>query len=219
MANHVRSIPDKVVGRLSLYRSLLQDHAPENVTHLFSHDLARMARVSAAQVRRDLMDTGYIGSPNKGYEIKKLVGCISRILDNPECENVALIGVGHLGRAIIDYFQGRRSNLCIVAAFDNNPSKVNRIVQGVKAYPISQLQEIVENEKINTAIVAVPGNAAQGVADQLVQAGIRGILNLAPTPLYVPENIYLVEQDMTMSLEKVAYFARRSFNKKGSKNE
>ncbi len=211
-----KQIPDKVVGRLSLYRSLLQDHSKPETTHVFSHELARMARVSAAQVRRDLMSTGHVGSPNKGYEVTKLTECLGSILDASDIEKVALVGLGHLGRAILDFFYHRRPKLSIVAAFDKNPDKVNKLVNGVKAYHIDLLADLVEANEINTAIIAVPGDQAQGIADVLVSSGVRGILNYAPTPLHVPEYIYLDEQDMTMSLEKVAYFSRRSSRSKGN---
>ena len=202
-------IPDKTIGRLSLYRRLLNRLLAEGVKNIYSHQLAAMAGVTAAQVRRDIMSIGCSGNPNRGYDAADLAASIGLSLDDPEGQRVALVGVGNLGRAILAYFTGRRPRLSIVAAFDNDPRKYHRVIQGCRVYPIENLSEVVAELGITVGIIAVPANDAQQVADTLVREGIKGILNFAPVRIRVPSNVHVEDIDMTMSLEKVAYFARR----------
>jgi len=203
------NLSDKTVGRLSLYRRLLNSLAKAQGNYLFSHDLAAAAGVTAAQVRRDVMAVGYAGSPIKGYDVAELAECIGKFIDGQERQAVSLVGVGNLGRAILAYFTGRRPNLNIVAAFDRDPHRVNRVIHGCRCYPAEMLEETITAQAIRTAIIAVPASEAQPVATRLVRSGIRGILNFAPTPLRVAPNVYVEEMDLTASLEKVAFFARQ----------
>ena len=204
---------ENVVGRLSLYRRLLRVLENRGVENVFSHELAARARVTAAQVRRDVMELGFSGSPARGYSVEGLIECIGEAVDSAEGESVALTGIGNLGRAIMAYFAGRRPNLSIVAAFDKDPSKVDRVVHGVRCYPVSELTEVVRNEGIRVGIITVPAAAAQEMADLLVGAGVRGLLNLAPRPLHMRSGVYVESVDVTTALEKVAYFAREGYEK------
>jgi redox-sensing transcriptional repressor len=197
------------VGRLSLYRRLLSNHLSPGTQFVFSHELAAMARVSPAQVRRDLMHLNCSGSPSKGYRVDYLIACLSEELDHVTGQSVALVGIGNLGRALITYFHGRRERLAIMAAFDREPEKVNRIFHGCHCYPLEELENVLERDDIRAAILAVPAAEAQAVADRLTGAGVKGLLNYAPVPLRVPDDVYLEEQDMTTALERVAYFARK----------
>jgi len=203
----VKPVPDKVIARLSQYRRLLTDHMDQDQTHIYSHELAALAGVSSAQVRRDFMITGYSGSPNRGYEIDELVKCIADVLDDPDGHKLALVGVGNLGRAILDYFSGRRPHLTIVAAFDVNPDKIGWHIHGVPCYHMDEIDRVVRAQGITSAVVSVPADQAQKTADTLVAAGVRGILTFTPAPMRVPQNVYIEEVDITTSLEKVAYYA------------
>ncbi len=203
------NVSDKTVARLSMYRRILNRAAAERTERLFSHELAAMAGGTAAQVRRDLMVTGYSGSPNKGYAVNELIEAISDFIDPPEPEPVVLIGIGNLGRAILAYFSGRRPGLLIQAAFDVEQSLTNRVINGVRTYPMESLGDILEEQKIRVAIIAVPGSEAQGVVDKLADAGVLGLINFAPVPLRVPSHVYVENVDMTASLETVAYFANQ----------
>ncbi len=200
---------EKTIGRLSLYRRLLNRLLSEGVRSVYSHELARFAGGTAAQVRRDLMAVGSVGSPTRGYDVRDLIDHIGAFLDAPRPQGVALVGIGNLGRAIMAYFAGRRPRLSIVAAFDSDPSKIDRVIHGCRCYGIDSLAEVIGGNGISVGIITVPAREAQAVADSLVGAGVSGILNFAPVPLRVPPDVYVGDIDMTMSLEKVAYFARQ----------
>lgn len=202
-------ISDRTIGRLSLYRRLLRDLLSDGEKNIYSHQLAAMAGGTAAQVRRDIMAIGYSGSPVHGYDIEQLLESIGLFLDASQTQNVALVGVGNLGRALLAYFVGRHPTLSIVAAFDTDPAKANRVIHGCRCYPLEDLKRLVTELDIRLGIIAVPAPEAQGVANVLCQSGVRGLLNFAPVRLWVPEHVYVENLDVTMSLEKVAYFARQ----------
>jgi redox-sensing transcriptional repressor len=176
--------------------------------YVYSYEIANVCAVTPEQVRRDLMPTRLTGSPTKGYKISALLQSIGLLLGDQEDQRVALVGVGNLGRAILAYFAGRRPNLSIVAAFDQDPDKTNRVIHGCRCYPIDDLPAIVREQAIEIAILAVPVSAAQTVADRLIASGVRGLLNFAPVSLRLPRTVYAEDLDMAISLERVAYFAR-----------
>lgn len=200
---------EKTVGRLTIYRRLLDELVSAGTENVYSHELATMSGCTAAQVRRDLMAVGYSGTPTRGYNVRDLLDSIGKFLDDPAGQQVALVGVGNLGRAILAYFAGRRPKLRIVAAFDNDPYKVGRVIHGCRCYGTGEMPDVIREQAISVGIITVPATAAQTVADQLVRAGIRGILNFAPATLRVPPNVSLEHNDITMYLEKVSYFARQ----------
>ena len=199
----------KAVGRLSLYRRLLRELFAERTPHVFSHQLAEAAGASAAQVRRDLMLLGYRGSPHSGYDVQALAGSIDDCLDEQGGQRAALVGVGNLGTALMGRFAGRNSKLKLTAAFDSDPAKVGRTESGCRVYPFTDLTEVVRELGIGIAVIAVPASKAQEAADACTAAGVRGILNFAPVPVRAPEGTYVLQVDLTMALETVAYFARR----------
>lgn len=201
------SVSGKTIGRLSLYRRVLYGLLAEGERAIFSHQLAVLVGGTAAQVRRDVMALGYMGSPTRGYDIAELIGSIGEFLDVPEGQKAALVGIGNLGRALLAYFAGRRPKLTIEAAFDTDPTKVNRVIHGCRCYPIEDLTSVVRDQGIQVGIVSVPSDYAQQVTDKLCQAGVLGLVNFAPVRLRVLRHIYVEDIDMTMSLEKVAYFA------------
>lgn len=202
-------ITPKVIERLSVYRRVLAEIWQDGARNLFSHQLAELTGVTAAQIRRDLMTIGFSGSPSRGYEVAGLRAKIAEFLDDPAGQAVALIGVGHLGQAVIAFFNGRRRNLQIVAGFDVNPAKVDRVILGCRCYAMDALPEVLERDGIKVAILAVPGDQAQRVALQLVRHGVRGILNFAPERLRVPEYVSVENVDITVALERIAFFARQ----------
>jgi redox-sensing transcriptional repressor len=199
---------EKIISRLSLYRRLLirLENPDQNI---YSHNIARLAGVSAAQVRRDLMVTGYAGSPNRGYDVEKLITAIGSVIDAPAEQPAALVGTGHLGRAILNHFFRRESNLKIIAAFDSDPQCQGEEYSHCTCFGMDDLEDQIEKMGINLAIMAIPPVSAQEVASRLVRAGIRGIVNFAPIYLDVPEDVYVIDIDITTSIETAAYFARK----------
>jgi len=198
----------KTIGRLSLYRRLLKEAQEGGAGHMFSHELAAMARCTPAQVRRDVMTIGFTGSPARGYAVADLVAQINAILDAPAPENAILVGIGNLGRALLAYFVGRNPRYSIVAGFDTDLDRVNRVIHGCRCYPVEELAGIVREKGIRLALNAVPAGAAQDMANMLCTAGIRGIVNFAPVHLWTPPGVYVENVDVTMALERVAFFAR-----------
>jgi redox-sensing transcriptional repressor len=212
-------IPEKALERLILYRRILIKFKRENITHLVSHQLAKLAGVTSVQLRRDLMAIGYSGSSVSGYEINELMNSIGEFIDSAEKQEVALVGVGHLGRAILDYFHGKRPKLEITIAFDKDPAIVDRVFHGCRCYHTDQLHPIIFEKNIKVAIISVPVDEAQEIAEKLVQAGVTGILNYSPVNLQLPSEIYVENRDMIMAVEKVAYFARQKTKQGHNKNE
>jgi redox-sensing transcriptional repressor len=206
--NPAQTIPVNTLGRLSLYRRLLLEQLSAGALQVYSHQLATLAVSTPAQVRRDLMTIGFAGSPRKGYTIRDLVATINGVLARSVETAVALVGVGNLGRAILAYYANRQP-VRFAAAFDRAPEKAGRILHGCRCYLVDQMPEIVAREQIHVGVIAVPASDAQAVADQLVLAGVRGILNFAPVRLRVPAGMYVEYVDLMMALDKVAYYAHQ----------
>ncbi|MBP7462748.1 MAG: redox-sensing transcriptional repressor Rex [Bacteroidales bacterium] len=201
-------LPEKTTERLSQYRRLLQNLSDEGKEYIFSHEIALMLHLTPVQVRRDIMLIGYNGSQRKGYIIHDLIQKLSQVLDSEQCLNAAVFGVGNLGKAITSYFNGKGHNINIVAAFDSDPQKTDRIISGVWCYDIKQIKEIVSENNISLAILTLPPQYAQDITDKLVYAGIRGILNFTSVPLRVSPDVYVENYDMVTSLEKLAYYVK-----------
>ncbi len=201
-------LPERTVERLSEYRRSLLECLEEGKTHIYSHELAELHHNTAVQVRRDIMFIGYSSMQRKGYDVRELINVIREILDSEKGLNVAVIGIGNLGRAVTTYFVGKRSRLNIIATFDVEAAKIDRMISGVKCYPLSRINELVKSHNISIAIMTVPADSASEVSEQLVEAGIKGVLNFTTVPLNLAPGVYLEEYDMITSLEKVAYFVK-----------
>jgi redox-sensing transcriptional repressor len=208
--NVMNALPGKTVERLSEYRRTLLACLGEKRNFIFSHHLASRLHITAVQVRRDLMLIGYSSANRKGYDVKELIDTIGKILDSNDGMNVAIIGIGNLGRAVAGYFKGKRSKLNLVASFDNDPQKVNKVISVVKCYSYDELEKMIPELGIRIAILTVPADYAAEIAEEAVRYGIKGILNFTTVPLNVPSDVYLEEYDMITSLEKVAYFAKEN---------
>ncbi|PID92521.1 MAG: redox-sensing transcriptional repressor Rex [Bacteroidetes bacterium] len=201
-------LPERTVERLSEYRRTLLACLEQGKTHIYSHELSELHHNTAVQVRRDIMFIGYTSIQRKGYDVRELIDVIGDILDSEEGLNVAVIGIGNLGRAITTYFVGKRSRLNIIATFDVDHTKIDRVISGVKCYPLNRLGEVVKALDISIAIMTLPADEAIGVSEKLQAAGIKGIMNFTTVPLKVAPEVYLDEYDMITSLEKIAYFVK-----------
>jgi redox-sensing transcriptional repressor len=160
------------------------------------------------------MAIGYSGNPNSGYDVKRLLSSLATFLDSQETRAVAIVGMGYLGRAIAAFLANRSDKIRLVAAFDVDLDKIGLSFSEVRCYSVRQMAEVLAEKRIDIAVSTVPADHAQQVAEQLVAAGVTGILNFAPVVLRLPERIYVENIDMSVSLEKVAFFARASQRRK-----
>jgi redox-sensing transcriptional repressor len=158
-----------------------------------------------AQVRKDLAHFGQFGHPGVGYRCDELIAEIRKILGTDRKWSVALMGVGNLGRALLGYRGFESQGFRIAAAFDSDPEKAGTRVEGVDVYAVSRLPEVVANLRIELGMVAAPAPQAQMAVDQLVAAGVTGILNFAPVSLSAPEGVSIVGVDLARELEQVTF--------------
>ena len=201
-------IPEKTIERLSEYRrTLLKCHA-QGITHIFSHVLAGMHGITAVQVRRDLMLIGFSSDTKKGYDVKVLIDFIDSILYSEQPINMAVIGMGHLGRAVTRYFNGKGRKLRITAAFDVDSAKVGTSIDGIPCYHIDEFESRVSELDISIVIVSSPTSVASTLVIPIINAGIKGVLNFTSAPLNFPQGIVVENYDITTLLEKVAYFVK-----------
>jgi redox-sensing transcriptional repressor len=199
----------KTIERISIYRRLLLAAKGRGQVNVYSHELAELVGGTAAQVRRDLMDVGCAGNSKKGYDVDSLILNIGLFLDNPDVEQVALVGVGNLGRALLQFFDAHHPKMKIVSAFETDPLKIGRVIHGCRCHPVENMTDVIRENKIQVAILAVPSEAAQDMAQTLESAGVTGILNFVPVPLLLHPNVMVENMDMTTALEKVVYLARQ----------
>jgi redox-sensing transcriptional repressor len=199
------SVPGAVVNRLSLYLRELQHLIGDGQDTISSSQLGQLLGFTDAQVRKDLAHFGHFGHPGIGYRCDELVPAIRHILGTDRQWQVALVGVGNLGRALLGYRGFRKQGFRIVAAFEVDPADVGETIDGVPVHHIDQLEEVLSQQKIELGLVAVPAAKAQEVADKLVAAGVSGILNFAPVTLSVPEGVSKVGVDLARELEQVTF--------------
>ena len=201
----IRDVPKAVVARLSLYLRELQHLVRSGHATISSSQLGQRLGFSDAQVRKDLAYFGHFGYPGIGYRCPELILAVRGILGTDRVWTVAMVGVGNLGQALLGYRGFATQGFRVVAAFDSDPAKVDRTVEGVPIHPLDRLTQIVRDEEITLGLIAVPATAAQGVADQLVEAGVVGILNFAPVTLSLPESVSLVGVDLATELEQLCF--------------
>lgn len=204
----MRKISQKTIERIIIYRKLLKCFQDAGETQTYSYKIANMLNTKPSQVRRDLMEIGYSGSPAHGYNIEELTKAITKLIDSPSAEPVVIVGVGNLGRAIMDYSNSLDSNLKIIAGFDNNERKVNKVFHGIRVFHIDNLKKVLNDNKVKIAIITTNRESAQSVALDLINFGVNGILNFTPAKLNLPSSIIVENIDMLVSLEKVAFFSR-----------
>ncbi|MBX6316153.1 MAG: redox-sensing transcriptional repressor Rex [Isosphaeraceae bacterium] len=197
--------PKAVVGRVSLYLRQLEAAQRQGVETISSSRLGAALGISDAQVRKDLAFFGQFGYPGIGYRIDELSAALRRILGIDRIWPTAMIGLGNLGRALIKYRGFRSRGFHIVALFDNDPKKIGQMHAGLKVQSIDELPKTTAALNITLAILSVPADAAQRVADLIVSSGILGILNFAPVPLILPPSVSIVAVDLSVQLEHLAY--------------
>lgn len=200
-----RLAPKAVVGRVSLYLRQLESAQGGGQATISSSQLGGALGINDAQVRKDLAFFGQFGYPGIGYRIDELIAALRRILGIDRVWPTAMIGLGNLGRALIKYKGFRNRGFHIVALFDNDPKKLGQTHSGLNVRPIEDLPAATASLGIELAILSVPAEAAQRVAELIVGCGIRGILNFAPVTLSVPPTVNVMAIDLSVQLEHLAY--------------
>ena len=198
-------IPRPTAKRLSLYLRELEQVADQGQTTISSKQLGATLGLTDAQVRKDLAYFGQFGHPGIGYKVAELVGQIRKIIGTDRPWNAAIVGAGNIGRALMPYARFRRKGFEIVAVFDADPNVVGTVVAGHKVRPMNDLPALVRERNILIGIVAVPAEGAQEVANALIAAGVKGILNFAPVRLEVQDEVTVMSVDFLLSLEQLAF--------------
>jgi redox-sensing transcriptional repressor len=204
MADRSR-IPRPTVKRLSLYLRELEALAGRDQQTISSKQLGDALGLTDAQVRKDLAYFGQFGHPGIGYRVADLVSQLRKILGTDRQWNAAVIGAGNIGRAVMAYRRFRRKGFDIVAVFDSDPAVIGQVIAGHHVRPMGDLPGLVRQRDIKIGILAVPAEAAQAVADQLIRAGIKGILNFAPVRLDVHDQVSVTSVDFSVALEQLAF--------------
>ena len=203
-------VSELTAGRLSVYLRSLNVLDAAGVKTVSSKALAEQFHLNAAQIRKDLAYFGEFGIRGVGYYVKELKRQLRVILGLDRTVRVAVIGAGNLGMALADYPGFRQEGFAIVAMFDAERAKVGRRSKGgVRIHHISDFADHVAREHIDIAVIAVPAEAAQPVADTVIAAGIRAILNFAPGTLQGPASVKLKNVDLTVSMESLSFFLAR----------
>jgi len=202
-------VPDVAVQRLPLYLRALTFLRDEGQRVTSSHALASRLRLSPAQIRKDLSYFGEFGKQGSGYDIAYLIEQIKHILNLNREWGVALVGAGHLGRAIAHYGGFRPKGFHIAVVFDNDSHKIGQQIGGLVVQDSANLVPMIRELGLQIAIIAVPAQASQAVADALVSAGVKALLNYAPVTLHVPPDVRVYHLDPVVGLQTMTYYLRK----------
>jgi redox-sensing transcriptional repressor len=193
------------VTRFSLYLRHLEEVLNKGAQKVSSRQLGEAIGITDAQVRKDLACLGNLGQPGIGYASVELIAAIRHVLGIDRVWSVALVGVGNLGRALLRYKGFQARGFRFVALFDKDPALTGQQVESLRVRGLEEMTETIKAHNVELGLLAVPSDSAQFVADRLVQAGIRGLLNFAPVVVRVPPEVSLVAVDLTVQLEQLAF--------------
>lgn len=202
-----KEIPDIVIGRLPIYlRELTRLAEEEGKINTSSHELGKRLGISSAQIRKDLSHFGEFGKQGTGYHISYLIDQLREILHLTTEWPVAVVGAGYLGHALAHYrgFQHRGFNITHI--FDNDPAKIGEQVDGLVVQDIARLEQIIQQDQIQVAIIVAPASVAQEITDRLVSAGIKAILSYAPINLNVPPGVVVSYSDPVVQMQHMTYY-------------
>jgi len=201
-----QKIPRATAKRLPIYYRYLNILLDADKTRVSSTELSEAVKVDSATIRRDFSYFGALGKRGYGYDVESLLKFFKKILNQDRLTNVALIGVGNLGHALLNFNFHQDSNVRISAAFDVNEDIANTIQSGVPIYPMTDLRTQLEEQQIEVAILTVPSPVAQEVTNNAIAGGIKGILNFTPLRITVPKDIRVQNVDLTNELQTLIYF-------------
>lgn len=208
MANETMKIPQATAKRLPLYYRFLTNLHSSGKQRVSSAELSEAVKVDSATIRRDFSYFGALGKKGYGYNVNYLLSFFRKTLDQDELTKVALIGVGNLGTAFLNYNFSKNNNTKIEVAFDVDEGKVGSKVGDVEIYHMDDLEKVVREEGIQVAILTIPSGVAQTITDRLVSADIKGILNFTPARLNVPQSIRIHHIDLAVELQSLVYFLK-----------
>ncbi len=203
---NAEKIPDIIIGRLPVYLRALQRMADNGIKTTSSQELGEHVGISAAQIRKDISQFGEFGKQGTGYSITYLLDKLREILKVNRIWDVALIGAGDIGHALANYQGFQNRGFHIVAIFDNDKEKIGQKISDFVVQDADKMIESIKAANVKIAMLTVPAPAAQGVADKLVQAGVRAILNYAPISLNVPNNVKVQHIDPAIHLQRMTYY-------------
>ena len=203
------------MARLPLYLRALDEIAAEREATISSETLAARAGVNAAQVRKDLSYLGSYGTRGVGYDVAYLVMQINRQLGLGEAHRVGIIGAGRLGQALAGYGGLPARGFEVVAAFDNDPSKIGTSIGTVTITSVATMTEVLRQERVVVAVITTPASAAQGVADMAIEAGVRSILNFAPTTVSAPRGVAIRQVDLGIELQILSFYQEHQIATRG----
>jgi redox-sensing transcriptional repressor len=201
----VKRIADSTVRRLSAYLRFLEDFEGRGLSTISSEELAKRGGTTSAQVRKDLSFFGSFGKRGLGYSVPELAGRLREILGLGKEWGVFIIGAGKIGAALAQYRGFRQRGFQILAAYDNSADKVGRQLDGIVVRDIEQLEADIRREKPEIVVLTVPTEQAQDMVDRVVRAGVRAILNFAPTQLQAPADVTIKTVNMAMELEGLSF--------------
>lgn len=208
----MKKISDSTIRRLSKYYRSLEFLVNKKVDTVSSDELAEMDGITSAQVRKDLSFFGTFGKRGLGYNCNVLKNQIGEILGLNREWNVAIVGAGNVGRALADYGEFKKQGFKIALILDSDPQKIGAKIHGIIVQDFNKVRNLIKAKKIEIAIIAVPVNAAQQVADMLVESGIKAILNFAPISLKVSGNIQVKNENMAIEIESLSYYLTSTRN-------
>ena len=201
----MKRIADSTVRRLSAYLRFLENSEARGLTTISSEELANRGGTTSAQVRKDLSFFGSFGKRGLGYSVPELAGRLREILGLEREWRVIIIGAGKIGAALAQYRGFRQRGFTILAAYDNNPEKIGKKLEGIPVRDIGQLERDIQRDSPDIVVLTVPGEEAQQVVDRVVRVGIKAILNFAPTQLQAPADVTVKNVNMAMELEGLSF--------------
>ena len=205
-AEKEQTISKATIDRLPLYYRTLRLAQDDGMDIISSDELGRRLELTPEQIRKDLALFGQFGKKGVGYYVNELKFNVGKILGLDNHWNIAIVGIGHLGVALANYQNFIALGFNLVALFDNDPNIIGKTVNHVKVKSIDELQSCAKNLKIDIGVIAVPAQFAQQVADKLVKANIKGIWNFAPVKMRVPEDVKIVNEDLSVGLSRLSYY-------------
>jgi redox-sensing transcriptional repressor len=201
----VKRIADSTVRRLSAYLRFLEDFETRGLATISSEELAKLGGTTSAQVRKDLSFFGSFGKRGLGYSVPELAGRLREILGLGREWRVVIIGAGKIGAALAQYRGFRQRGFVILGAYDSNPEKIGKTVEGMAVSDIAQMERDFARGIPDIVVLTVPAEVAQGVLDRVVKAGVKAVLNFAPTQLQAPPDVTVKTVNMAMELESLSF--------------